>query len=80
MTLYSLLFGLNIRTRLIEERLKACVEVKAKLAQMIWHPESREDSMKALSEIKAGKRSYSMAARAVLKEMSLVFSITNDDA
>jgi len=73
------IFGLNIRTRLIEERLKACIEVKAKLAQMIWHPESREESMNALSEIKAGKRSYSMAARAVLKEMRFLFSMNRDD-
>jgi len=62
------IFGLNVRDRLVEDRMKAINDVKAQIDIILHNPDSaaKKRAMDELREIKEGKRSYAAAGRAAL--------------
>ncbi len=60
------IFGLNLRDRLVEERKRACREIEHLLIR--WILSNDAVALSDLQAIRAGKRSYSMAAIATLNE------------
>ena len=73
------IFGLNLRDQLIEERRGACREVRSLLVDLIYNPARRDEAAAELIAIREGKRSYTMAARAVLAELEPIFESLFDD-
>lgn len=70
------IFALNLRNRLPEERKKACMHVQALAFQIISNlsdQPGRDKAVQELVEIKKGKRAYSMAGRAVIKDIAPCF-------
>lgn len=59
-------FALNLRTQLVADRRRACNEVRWLLVKLIESGD--QDAARDLADIQAGKRTFSMAQRAVLKE------------
>jgi len=60
------IFGLNLRDQLVEERRGACREVRSLLVDLIYNPARRDEAAAELIAIREGKRSYTIAASAVL--------------
>ena len=73
------IFGLNLRDQLVEERRGACREVRSLLVDLIYNPARRDEAAAELIAIREGKRSYTMAARAVLAELEPIFESLFDD-
>ncbi len=69
------IFALNLRDRLPEERRKACKEVKAMFAEILWNSSEKETVRKVLQEYREGRRSYSMAGRAMIEELLRELSV-----
>lgn len=59
-------FGLNLRDQLVDERKKACDQVRALLTRIIHTPGGDVKALEELQAIQAGKKPYSQAQRAVL--------------
>jgi len=64
------IFGLNLRDQLVTDRLRACREVRSLLISIATTPGGDPDATAELLEIKAGKRSFTMAQHAVLDEVT----------
>ena len=69
------IFGLNLRDQLMKDRQRACREVRSLLVELInsSDPNRRGELLAELNDIRDGKRSYTMAARAVLAELKPIF-------
>lgn len=65
------IFGLNLRDRLIEDRMKAINEVKAKIDIILHNPDlaAKQRALRELEEIREGKRAYAAAGRAILERI-----------
>lgn len=62
------IFGLNLRDRLVEDRMKAINEVKARFDIILHNPDlaAKQRAMDELREIREGRRAYAAASRAIL--------------
>ncbi len=61
------IFGLNLRDQLVMDRRRACNEVWTLLNKLL-QPGGNREAAQELADIKAGKRTFSLAQRGVLEE------------
>lgn len=59
-------FGFNLRDQLVDERKKACDQVRALLTRIIHTPGGDLQALEELQDIQNGKKPYSQAQRAAL--------------
>ncbi|SMP41751.1 hypothetical protein SAMN06265222_101648 [Neorhodopirellula lusitana] len=64
------IFGLNLRDRLPETRLKAIGQVKVAIDKILHNPSLRDEATAELKAIVDGETEYAFAARAYLAEIS----------
>jgi hypothetical protein len=68
------IFGLNLREQLVKDRLRACHEIQNLIFKIITNPGRSDEIKSEISAIKEGKRAYTSASLAALKEMRTLLS------
>ena len=72
-------FGLNLRDQLVGDRRRVCREVESLFIDIIKNPAERPQAIAELTAIAEGRRSFSMAGRAVIDELRPNFGFLFED-